>query len=177
MTGTTRYEDDVVAWAEEQRRLLRERRFDLLEIPHLPEEIEDVGKSEQRELVSRMAVLLTHLLYWQLHCGRRGAGWQFTIRNQRRGIARRREEPPSLRPKREDTGRWTTVWDDATARVAQRGRALRVPGNLPLATLTKSWIRGGYPNNSHVPEGGFLKAFAHPGAQAVRSIVPPSRQR
>ena len=52
------YETDVVAWAEEQSGLLRSGRFDLLDIEHIAEEIEDVGKSEQRELANRMALLL-----------------------------------------------------------------------------------------------------------------------
>lgn len=56
----TRYEADVVAWANQQARLIRAGRFDLLDLEHIAEEIEDVGKSEQRELARRMAVLLAH---------------------------------------------------------------------------------------------------------------------
>ena len=52
----TDYETDVVAWASEQARLIRAGRFDLLDREHIAEEIEDVGKSEQRELATRMAV-------------------------------------------------------------------------------------------------------------------------
>lgn len=59
------YDTDIVAWAQEQARLLRAGRFDALDIEHIAEEIEDVGKSEQRELENRMAVLLAHLLKWQ----------------------------------------------------------------------------------------------------------------
>ena len=44
------YETDLNAWANEQARLLRAGRFDLLDIEHIAGEIEDVGKSEQREL-------------------------------------------------------------------------------------------------------------------------------
>jgi hypothetical protein len=99
MTNAARYEDDVVAWSTEQARFLREGRLELLDIAHLAEEIEDVGKSEQRELANRMAVLLANWLKWQLQPGRRGASRQVTIRNQRRGIARRLDETPSLRPK------------------------------------------------------------------------------
>jgi hypothetical protein len=54
---STRYETDVVAWANEQASLLRAGRFELLDRDHIAEEIEDVGKSEQRELASRMSVL------------------------------------------------------------------------------------------------------------------------
>lgn len=49
------YETDIVAWANEQARLLRARRFEELDIEHIAEEIEDVGKSEQREWANRMA--------------------------------------------------------------------------------------------------------------------------
>ena len=54
------YDTDLNAWANEQVRLLRAGRFDLLDIEHLAGETEDVGKSEQRELASRMAVLCWH---------------------------------------------------------------------------------------------------------------------
>lgn len=42
------YEHDINAWANEQARLLRAGRFDLLDVEHIAGEIEDVGKSEQR---------------------------------------------------------------------------------------------------------------------------------
>lgn len=63
----TTYENDVIAWAYEQAHLLRTGQFSCLDISHIAEEIEDVGKSEQRELASRMAVLLAHLLKWQFN--------------------------------------------------------------------------------------------------------------
>ncbi|WP_408529742.1 DUF29 family protein [Paraburkholderia nemoris] len=37
-------DEDVFAWAVEQARFLREGRFDLLDIEHIADEIEDVGK-------------------------------------------------------------------------------------------------------------------------------------
>ncbi len=119
MMNTAHYEDDVVAWSIEQAQFLREGRLDLLDIPHLAEEIEDVGKSEYRELSNRMAVLLAHLLKWQRQPGRRGASWQITIRNQRRGIARRLHETPSLRAKLAQPNWWADVWDDAIAQAAE----------------------------------------------------------
>ena len=71
----TNYETDVVAWANEQARLIRAGKFDQLDLEHLAEEIEDVGKSEQRELASRMAVLLMHLLKWKFQPERRSKSW------------------------------------------------------------------------------------------------------
>jgi hypothetical protein len=70
---TVNYEADIVAWANEQAWLVRNKKFELLDIEHIAEEIEGVGKSEQRELASRMAVLLCHLLKWQYQPARQGA--------------------------------------------------------------------------------------------------------
>ena len=39
------YDEDVFAWAFEQARFLREGRFDLLDIEHLADEIDDVWKT------------------------------------------------------------------------------------------------------------------------------------
>jgi hypothetical protein len=50
-----------------------------LDLEHLAEEIEDVGKSEQRELASRMAVLLAHLLKYKCQAERNGSSWQSTL--------------------------------------------------------------------------------------------------
>jgi hypothetical protein len=67
------YDNDIIAWADEQAHLLRSGRFDCLDIAHLAEEIEDVGKSEQCEFANRMAVLFTHLLKWNYQPARRGS--------------------------------------------------------------------------------------------------------
>ena len=55
-----RYDEDVILWSLEQARLLRGGQFSQLDIEHLADEIEDVGKSEKRELANRMSVLLAH---------------------------------------------------------------------------------------------------------------------
>lgn len=46
-----------------------------------------MGKSEQRELASRMAVLMAHLLKWKYQADRRGASWEKTIKAQRKEIS------------------------------------------------------------------------------------------
>jgi hypothetical protein len=109
----------------------------------LAEEIEDVGKSEQRELANRMAVLLAHLLKWQMQPVRRGGSWQLTIRNQRRGIARRLDETPSLRPKLSDAVWWAGIWDDATAQAAEETGLSDFPETCPWApsdVLDPEWL-------------------------------------
>ena len=54
----TAYNEDIIAWACEQAKLLRARRFDELDIERIAEEIEDVGKREQHELAGRTSALL-----------------------------------------------------------------------------------------------------------------------
>ena len=74
------YDGDIVAWADEQARLLRSGLFSQLDIEHIAEEVEDVGKSEQRELENRLAVLLAHPLKWQYQPVRRGKSREAAIR-------------------------------------------------------------------------------------------------
>lgn len=107
------YKNDIVAWAEEQAWLVRNKKFDLLDIEHIAEEIEDVGKSEQRELASRMAVLLLHLLKWQYQPARQGTSWQLTIKTQRQRIRQRLKKTPSLKRCLEDDDWWEDAWADA----------------------------------------------------------------
>jgi len=93
------YDHDVVAWASEQANLLRTGQFDLLDIQHIAGEIEDVGKSEQRELASRMAVLLAHLLKWRFQPERRGASWEKRSRLSARKSPTHLTNHPASSPK------------------------------------------------------------------------------
>ena len=127
------YESDIIAWANEQAGLLRAGRFDLLDIAHIAEEIEDVGKSEQRELANRMAILLSHLLKWRYQPERRGASWESTIREQRRALARRLRKTPSLKSCLDDPDWWSDAWLDArTLTTRETGIAFdRFPSDCP----------------------------------------------
>lgn len=139
------YESDVVAWANEQARLIRAGRFDLVDIEHIAEEIEDVGKSEQRELASRMAVLLAHLLKWQYQPDRQGSSWERTIKDQRERIARRLARTPGLNASLNDNDWWADAWVDALQIAAsETGISYEsFPNVCPWATteiLNDSWL-------------------------------------
>ena len=90
------YDGDVAAWADEQAALLRAGRFDALDLEHLADEIEDVGKSERRELMNRLVVLLAHLLRWQHQPSHRGRSWELTIAEQRAEIEGALADSPSM---------------------------------------------------------------------------------
>lgn len=90
-------DEDYCAWAYAQARALREGRLDDIDINNIAEELEDLGKSQRRELTNRLAVLIAHLLKWQHQDAFRGNSWKATITEQRLRIADHLEENPSLR--------------------------------------------------------------------------------
>ncbi len=77
------YEQDFYSWTQEQAALLRAGRLTDLDVENLIEEIETMGRSEKRELESRLTVLLLHLLKWKYQPNRRGRSWTLTIKGQR----------------------------------------------------------------------------------------------
>lgn len=56
-----------------------------------------MGRTEKRELVSRLEVLLAHLLKGRHQPDRRGKSWRLTIVEQRRRLRRHLRDNPSLR--------------------------------------------------------------------------------
>ncbi len=97
MSNTTLYDRDFHAWAGEQAALLRAGRLAEADIAHIAEEIESMGRSEKRELISRLKVLLVHLLKWRFQPAGRGNSWRLTIAEQRHEVADHLDDTPSLR--------------------------------------------------------------------------------
>jgi hypothetical protein len=92
------YAADFYQWTQHQARLLRERRFDDLDLENLVDEVESVGRSDKRQIENRLEVLLAHLLKWKYQPGARGGGgWIGTIFEQRSRLAGVLEDSPSLR--------------------------------------------------------------------------------
>jgi len=96
------YDRDFYAWASEQAALLRAGRLAEADLENIAEEIESMGRSEKRELVSRLKVLLVHLLKWRFEPGLRGNSWRLSIEEQRRAVANHLAESPSLKARLPD---------------------------------------------------------------------------
>jgi uncharacterized protein DUF29 len=92
------YEEDFFAWTQEQVRLLREGEFSEIDAANIAEELDSMGKSDRRELRTRLGVLLMHLLKWAYQADQRSRSWLVTIREQRDQIAQVLVDSPSLRP-------------------------------------------------------------------------------
>lgn len=92
------YDFDFYAWTQEQAALLRAGALHGVDIEHVAEELESMGKSQKRALGSRLTVLLAHLLKWRYQPGARSPGWRNSIAIQRIELQELLEENPSLRP-------------------------------------------------------------------------------
>jgi hypothetical protein len=99
--NSTLYDEDYCLWLKTTAKLLRDRRFEDMDLDNLVEEIEGLTKSERRELRNRLTVLLEHLLklaYWEQERQPCFSGWKNTIREQRRQIKLLVNDSPSLKP-------------------------------------------------------------------------------
>jgi hypothetical protein len=90
------YESDFYGWTELQANVLANRQVEALDWQNLREEVISLGKQEYRELVSRLTVLVGHLLKWEYQPDKRSRSWFLTIREQRRAIRRHLQGNPSL---------------------------------------------------------------------------------
>ena len=106
--ATSLYERDILLWSEETVAQLRARDFDNLDIDHLIEEVEALGISQKKELISRLIVLLEHLMKrLYVNSPHDYLGWERTIRAQRSELEVLLDVVPSLRT------RWEISFDKA----------------------------------------------------------------
>lgn len=91
------YDRDFYLWTQETAKLLQEAKFSQLDLENLIEEIQAMGRSEKRELRSRLIILLMHLLKWKYQSPKRTESWQHTINEQRISLEELLEDSPSLK--------------------------------------------------------------------------------
>jgi hypothetical protein len=92
------YEKDILLWTEKTVAQLKARDFDNLDLENLIEEVEALGISQKRELLSRLIVLLEHLLKrLYVNLPQDYNGWERTIRTQRTELDVLISQVPSLK--------------------------------------------------------------------------------
>jgi hypothetical protein len=102
------YEQDILLWVEETVAKLKTHDFENLDLENLIEEVESLGISQKKELISRLITLLEHLLkrlYVDIPYDYKG--WERTIRNQRNDLQVLLKQVPSLKT------RWDNSFADA----------------------------------------------------------------
>jgi hypothetical protein len=91
------YDRDFFEWTTQVARLLREGRFTEVDVEHLAEEIEDVGKRDKRGVEGHLRIVLLHLLKWQGQSQKRSRSWRASIRTHRIALSKLFKDSPSLR--------------------------------------------------------------------------------
>ena len=101
------YEEDYLAWTQQQIGLLQTGKLEELDLKNLVEELKAMGRSDHRELESRLIILIAHLLKWEWQFNRlqnqwaefEGKSWRNSITEQRIQIKFLMQKVPSLGPK------------------------------------------------------------------------------
>lgn len=92
-----KHDEDLYEWAMVNASLLKQGKYQEADMTNIIEEMETLGRSNKRELVSRSGVLIAHLLKWQYQSNLRSASWEGTIERQRIEIDDLLGENPSLK--------------------------------------------------------------------------------
>ncbi|AFY81416.1 DUF29 domain-containing protein [Oscillatoria acuminata] len=109
--GETLYEQDFYSWAFNQANLLREGKFEQLDLSHLVEELEDLGNRHYDQLESRFIQLNADLLKSQVQDWKQTNSWRGTIRGQRTAIAKLLRRNPGLESRLDEAMRES--WPEA----------------------------------------------------------------
>ncbi len=100
------YAFDFRLWAKETAQLLRERRFEDIDLKALIEEVEGLARADEHAIESQQERLIEHLLKLGYASGRlledNKRGWTLSVVNARLKIAQRIQRVPSLHHYPED---------------------------------------------------------------------------
>ncbi|BAZ48178.1 hypothetical protein NIES4103_07840 [Nostoc sp. NIES-4103] len=118
MSKATNYDRDFLLWTQQQAEYLKKGCWAELDVEHLVEELEALGRSEQKEIGSYLQVLIMHLLKCQFQPEKRTKSWDNTLSNCRDKIQDCLEDTPSLQRFLEDS-----VWIQKYYRRACRDAA------------------------------------------------------
>lgn len=102
----TLYEQDFNLWIETTIKQIRERCFDEIDWEHLLEELEDMGKSEKKTLVSNVMILIAHLLKLKVQYNvpeSMKKSWYDSVDEHRSRVIIDLAKTPSLKPYLEES--------------------------------------------------------------------------
>ena len=139
------YEEDFYVWTEAQAALLRERRFEALDLANLIEEVETLGRSERSKVLNNASVIIEHLLKLQYSPTQEPRNaWRASVREHRRRL--RRDLTPRLRQvlDAELPALYAEIRDDTAALLRDHGEdaaADTLPQSCPYTVeqITGDW--------------------------------------
>jgi hypothetical protein len=125
------YHEDLYQWTVEQSAALKRRAGNELDWDNVAEEIEALGRSERKELGSRLEILLIHLLKLAYQPEAVSPSWRGSIREARNRIEDVLEESPSLRSYA--AGRLPRAYGRARIEALEQTGLTRLPEACPWA--------------------------------------------
>jgi hypothetical protein len=143
------YDQDILLWVEDTVAKLKAQDFANLDLENLIEEVESLGISQRRELLSRLTTLLEHLLkrlYVNLPDDYNG--WERTIREQRKQIRILLKDAPSLKTIWSRT--FIQAWELAIADVRDEYVTVSFPDQWAFSTELEALLNEHFwQNTSH----------------------------
>jgi hypothetical protein len=132
----TLYDTDFAEWTAHTAELLRQGKFDEVDLEHVVEEIEALGKRDFRGARSQLLRLLMHVIQQKIQPERDGVSWRGSIVNACQEIHDELRDSPSFRRRLSDELR--RVYPEAVeyalqeTNLAQKRADLGIPENCPL---------------------------------------------
>lgn len=96
------YLDDYAAWLAMQAGLLREGRYNELDVEHLLEELDSLAGSDFKSFVSAIRIVLIHMLKWDIQSDLQSVSWATSIRSHRDQMMDELERSPSYKARIEE---------------------------------------------------------------------------
>src|SRR4029079_8060172 len=91
-----KYEEDLYGWSFHTAKLLRNKKIDEVDIERVAECVENLGKLEKGNLVTKLALIMTHILQWYFHAKLEKDKWIHIIEEWREEARKSIEKNPSL---------------------------------------------------------------------------------
>jgi Domain of unknown function DUF29 len=128
----TLYGTDFAEWSAQTAELLRQGRFDEIDIENVAEEIRSLGDSQFQGARSQLRRMLMHLIKRKIQPERDGASWRASIVNAQQEILDAIDSSPSLR--RRLAGRLGETYRQAikNARYETGLQAKEIPSECPF---------------------------------------------
>jgi hypothetical protein len=96
-TPKTLYKKDFVEWSARTAELLRERRFEEVDLENLVEEVQELGNNWEHAVASHLTRMLMQVIKQKIQPERDGASWRGSISNARVELIIYLKKSPSLR--------------------------------------------------------------------------------
>ena len=136
------YETDPTLWLEKTIECLKRDRLDQLDIEHLIEELEDLGKRDKNKAASLLEQIIRHLLllqYWSVERDNNASHWEAEIDAFRTQL--RRHLTTTLRQYLEQE--LSIIYQDALRYTSKKTRLQNLPKYCPYTLenlLDSSWL-------------------------------------